>query len=126
MFLCLSDGSGRVELDGGRSQAQLWKALKGTLRRAYVDDVGSRTRGLLEVLDQFDRVDAVIGRLTRRLDKELETNGGKSRRCQALQEQLRAACTTRSELLARERRLLEADCKPHTGAKTGAGTGGSK
>lgn len=125
LFLCLADGSGRVDLDGGRSQSQLWTTLVATLKTAYADDVSTRTRQMMELLDQFDRVDADITRLVEALDDELEDHGADTRRALKLRKELEEASILRQDLLARERELHAAEIAKAAAAEAEAkGSGG--
>lgn len=108
LFLCRADGGQRIDLPGNQSARRLRDAMVAILRSAYTDDVAGRLRELLDVLDEFDRVDEQMIRIDTAFQRELERNGAGTRRARMLAGQLREATAARNELLARELELLEA------------------
>jgi hypothetical protein len=106
LFLCLADGTRRIDLSGGQSQTDTWKAMSTIARAAYSGSVDERNRGLVQMLDEYDRVDADVARLQKDLDVELERNGSKSARAQELRRRLQVLGADRQKLEHRERAIL--------------------
>jgi len=108
LFLCNADGKNRVDLSGNQNPRRLRDAMIATLRSAYPDNVAGRTRELLRVLDEFDRIDARLLRVDAAFNRELERNGARTSRAKKLAMQLKEIVAERNELLEREHRLREA------------------
>lgn len=76
LFLAAHDGTGRLDLDGQQSRAQLWEAMDTLLAASYADRYAPALKELSSLLDRLDAVDQRIEELQRALDREAESRGG--------------------------------------------------
>ena len=72
LFISRWDGSGRIDMDGKRSEAKLWQAMRGLLESEYEGDATRSLNDLFVLLDQYDAVDARIQVLEERMASLLE------------------------------------------------------
>lgn len=85
LFVAQADGSGRIDLKGDQSRAELWDAMGNVMAAAYQATPKSALTELGRILDSYDELDMQIAEKEKRLDSILESDGPESRkflRCQ--------------------------------------------
>ncbi|MGE0144136.1 MAG: hypothetical protein AB7I19_08560 [Planctomycetota bacterium] len=112
LFLCRHDGSDAVPLYGGQTQAQLWEAMEGLIRREYAGDPAKAVRGLLRILNEYDTLDGVEQELRVRIEDMIDRHGPDAPRVLELQKKLVVLERERKQLEAREKKLAELPLKP--------------
>jgi hypothetical protein len=117
-----------VEFTGSPMQANLWKGMWTVLSERYSRDPNKAVKEWLSVLDQFDRLDALIKSTQEELDETRAKDGPDSARAKSLQKRLAEARKEHTEALAREERVRDLGLlpMPQPAAPAAAGAGGQK
>lgn len=118
-----------VEFTGSPMQANLWKGMWSVLSERYSRDPNKAVKEWLSLLDQFDRLDALMKSTQEELDETRAKEGPDSARAKSLQKRLADARKENTELLAREERVRDLGLLPMPQPATPAaavGAGGQK
>jgi hypothetical protein len=107
LFLCMPDGSSLVALDGQQTQTALWKAMSDLLGLAYENDPDAAVKGLLRLMERYDRLDAAEDSLREQLEKEVEVRGPSSQKVRSLEAKLAKVRAEREQLQAEEAKLAD-------------------
>ena len=105
LFTVTADGRTRVDLDGGQTQAALWRAMTTVLRKAYREDPGAAVKGLLKLLDQLDEADVRLADAEDRLAAARVERGEESAEVRSLQRVRDDLSAARDKLLLEGRDL---------------------
>jgi hypothetical protein len=111
LFTATLDGRTRVELDGGQSQAQLWRAMSTVLRKAYRRDPEAAVKGFQKLLDQFDESDARLAEIEDQLMSARGEHGSAAPEAQDLERDRDKLAAAREKLLEQGRDLDDLQLK---------------
>jgi hypothetical protein len=111
LFLSDADGSDRVPLSVGLSQAELWKTMLGFLERNYQGDARKAVKELRSLLAQFDRIDSLEQDLRARKNSEVEKHGPRSDRVKKYEADLADLQQERQALLQAEQQVRDLGMK---------------
>jgi hypothetical protein len=123
LFFARRDGSGRQDLTGGQSRAELWALMEKMLSSEYQKKPETNLKQLLSVLDEFDRIDSEIQTVKGKIDDELEASGAGSAKLAKLQKELAQLEQAKVAARADAVRLSELKLKEEKQAKKTAGVG---
>ncbi len=128
LFFAHFDGSGRKDLRGQESRAELWKLMESFLDSEYVGGCDASLGALLELLDRFDRLDEDLGAVQDRIDALTEEGRADSAKMRRLRVELAALEDGKAQTRAEATRLSERKLEPEPPAPPGenkpAGTRG--
>jgi hypothetical protein len=111
LFVARWDGSGRVDLDGQQSRAELWKLMEGLLACEYEGKATEALRRLFHVLDDFDAIDAEIRAVKGEIDEVLEDSSASPSKLEKLRGKLAGLDREKAEATARALELSELKLK---------------
>jgi len=107
LFVVRPNGEALLPLTGEQSRTELWDVMGRALRVAYADDPHDSLRDLSRCLDQLDVIDEKLAQVEKRIERELEDRGPRSRKLKKLEGELqelreeRAALKTRMQVASR-------------------------
>jgi hypothetical protein len=117
LFLAHWDGSGRKDLTGQQSRTELWALMESFLAADYERGIDASLDSLLDLLDQFDRVDGEIDAAKDRIDELIEKGDGDSAKARKLKDRLAQLEVQKTKARAEAVRLSDRKLKPERPAK---------
>ncbi len=117
LFLARWDGSGRKDLTGQQSRTELWGLMESYLASEYERGTDASLKGLLDLLDRFDRIDAEIDSVKDRIDDLLEKGQAGSAKLGKLKDKVTQLESDKAKARADAVRLSECKLKPERPAK---------
>jgi hypothetical protein len=120
LFLARWDGSGRIDLNGYRSEVKLWQAMRTLLASDYELEAERSVKDLFVLLDQYDVVDARIELLQQRVDDLLEEFPADTPKVREVAIELEAARAERKRLEVQDARISDLRLRLPSEATTAA------
>jgi hypothetical protein len=126
LFFARWDGSGRKDLTGQQSRAELWDLMQSYLASEYEKKIDSSLKELMALLDRFDRLDTDLATVKDQMDDLIEKGQASSSKMGKLQQKLRELEAARTVARAEAVQLSEVKLKQQeksaaVGAPAGAG-----
>lgn len=111
LFVAQPDGDEFLPLTGEQSRTELWEVMGRALAEAYKKNPEGRLRDLTKCLDRLDIIDDKIEQGERRIERELEDRGPRSRKLKPMQKELQELKAERAEIKKRMQQLAQAELK---------------
>jgi hypothetical protein len=125
LFFARRDGTGRQDLTGGQSRAELWTLMEKMLASEYQKKPETNLKQLLSLLDEFDRIDGEIQAVKGKIDDEIEASGADSPKLAKLQKELVQLEEAKAKARADAVRVSELKLKQEKQVKKAVGVGAS-
>jgi hypothetical protein len=111
LFVARWDGSERRELGGAQSRAELWSVLESALSAEYEKKVDGSIKELLELLDEFDRIDSETSAVENQIDDAIEADGADSPKLKKLRKKLDDLVARKDEARAEAVRISQLELR---------------
>lgn len=118
LFFARQDGSGRKDLTGQQSRAELWDLMGSYLASEYEKKIDTSLKELLALLDRFDRVDANLAAVKDQMDDLIEKGLSSSAKMGKLQDKLAALEAAKTKARAEAVELSEVKLKEQAATKS--------
>jgi hypothetical protein len=117
LFFARWDGSGRKDLTGQQSRAELWDLMQSYLASDYEKQIDASLKELLALLDRFDRIDSEMLSVKDQMDDLIEKGQSSSAKMGKLQEKLAALESAKTKARTEAVQLSEVKLKQTASAK---------
>lgn len=120
LFFARWDGSGRKDLSGQQSRAELWDLMQSYLATDYEKGIDASLKELLVLLDRFDRLDTDLTAVKDQMDDLIEKGQASSSKMGKLQQKLADLEAAKTKARAEAVRLSEVKLKQQQTPKSAA------
>jgi len=118
LFFARWDGSGRKDLTGQQSRAELWDLMQSYLASDYEKQIDASLKELLALLDRFDRIDSDLASVKDQMDDLIEKGQASSSKMGKLQEKLAALEAAKTKARSEAVELSQVKLKQQEAAKS--------
>ncbi len=118
LFFASGDGSGRKDLTGQQSRAELWDLMQSYLAAGYEKEIDASLKELMVLLDRFDRIDSDLVSVKDQMDDLIEKGQASSSKMGKLQEKLAALEAAKTKARSEAVALSEVKLKQREPAKS--------
>lgn len=120
LFFARWDGSGRKDLTGQQSRAELWTLMETYLASEYEKKIDASLKELLALLDRFDRIDSDLVTVKDQMDDLIENGQASSSKLGKLQQRLAELQAAKTEARTQAIALSEVKLKQQESKKSAA------